>query len=476
MPVSRIDALRKSAVPMLTEAANSPQAQIRESAVVALGRIGGHDSVMVLGQRLADSNPAVRNQAILALGATGASEAVSLLLPIARLGGLSDADGARITPLARPIAIVALALGRRAGFDARVDAEVAKLVDASANDSEHARIALAAMMYQKISPCAVLEGLALAIAEDKSEQPAVRSAAIESLRSGRESATLSKLQSFLSGPRMDLRRSAALAMGDVQNPLALAPLLTAFEMEAEPMTRAFTLISIGRQGGPEARAFLLEVLENGEHTMRPWCALALGILARGTEDAGVRSALRAKTADVNTHDDLAAFWIASGLLQDHEATPALVKGLTAAADPRHRMYAATALGLIGDEAALAALRSRLLTEDSDMVQVAIAQSLGFVGAAADAPALLETLNALRNPDLQAQVASAMGFHGTEAALRGLQQLAAAKDVPALTTSSAIDGLGMILSRSMPLTLAEASRQSNYTLFSDWVEDLFQNTL
>ena len=35
---------------------------------------------------------------------------------------------------------------------------------------------------------------------------------------------------------------------------------------------------------------------------------------------------------------------------------------------------------------------------------------------------------------------------------------------------------MILSRSTPLTLADATRQSNYTLFSDWVEALFQNTL
>src|SRR5678815_11649 len=108
---------------------------------------------------------------------------------------------------------------------------------------------------------------------------------------------------------MDVRRSAALAMGDVKNPLALAPLQTAFEMEAEPMTRAFTLISIGRQGGPEAREFLLDVLEHGERTMRPWCALALGILAHGNNDADVRSALRAKSAEVKSHDDLAAFWI-----------------------------------------------------------------------------------------------------------------------------------------------------------------------
>jgi HEAT repeat protein len=289
-------------------------------------------------------------------------------------------------------------------------------------------------------------------------------------------ATLSKLQSMLTRPRVELRRSAALTLGEVDNPLALQPLRTAYEMEAEPLAREFALISIGRQGGFEARDMLLGVLGSGDKASRPWCALALGLVARGMQDNEVRAAVRKASAQTKTSEERGAYWIAAGLLQDSEAVPGIIEGLQSTGDPRQRVYAATALGMIADQASVTTLRQRIHKEDSDTVRVAIALALATLGRSEDAPLMIETFRAFANPEMQTLAAGAMGFHGTPESLRCLLELAAADDGSALTTTAAIESIGLMLSRSTPYSLADASRQSNYTNFSDWVVNLFQKSL
>jgi hypothetical protein len=43
-------------------------------------------------------------------------------------------------------------------------------------------------------------------------------------------------------------------------------------------------------------------------------------------------------------------------------------------------------------------------------------------------------------------------------------------------AAAIDGFGMLLGRRPPLELSQISRSSNFTLFGDFEDDLFQVTL
>jgi hypothetical protein len=104
---------------------------------------------------------------------------------------------------------------------------------------------------------------------------------------------LGKLQHHLSGARLDERRSAALALGSFHDTLALPALQTAYELESEPLTRGFVLVSIGRRGGPEARAFLLRTLAQAEGGDRHWAALALGLLGRTDGELSIRAAIRA---------------------------------------------------------------------------------------------------------------------------------------------------------------------------------------
>lgn len=469
----QLDALRRVLEPRLIEALRDGDANVRASAAVALGRTAGATAVEPLLALLDDPNRTVRHRALLALGATGASEAQSLLLHVAREGTLPS--GEEVTPLARPLAIVALGLGRRAGFDERVDVEVAHLLE-KRSQAERERLGIAGLMYHTLAPCAALEAMAVRIADDATEPQVVRSRALESLRSATAPEVLSELQHAVNGSRLESRRSAALALGDFAHPLATAALLTAFETEAEPTARGFLLVSIGRQGGPQAQGFLADTLLHGKHSMRPWAALGLGLLAHDRADPEVGDVLRKALASERNRDTQGAFWLALGLAGDVEALPLLHAGLAEAADPRQRMYAATALSLIGGEAAREALLERLELEPSAMARVAIVQALGILGRQGDAPVLYHALRGLRTPELRGMAASALAFHGSGSALAALHELERNHAAGDVTRAAAYDGLGLMLGRTPSFALGELSRASNFTLYSDWVDELFQSTL
>lgn len=471
----RTRAVRRELLPMLMLALRSPDAEVRGAAALALGRIGRAEAVNMLVAALSDASSTVRHRAILALGATGSPHAIEPLLRIARDGAPTAEAKERVSPFASPLAIVALGLGRRAGFDASVDAMVARIAS-TRRGAERDAVLNAAFIYHRISPSPELEGLAVETALDSTQAPSVRCRAVESLSSSTDDRTLSKLQTLLSGPRLDLRRSAALALGDSKHPLALPPLMTAFEMESEVLTKGFLLISIGRQGGEKANDHLLRVLQSHETGMRKWAALGLGIAARRAGDEKIPEAIRGALAREKNREAAPAYWIALGLARDEVARTAIREGLWRASDPRMRMYAATALAMIGGDPSAQALRERLPEETSSLARVAIAQSLGYLGLPEDSGALADVLERLREPGLQGLAATAISFHGGVEDFHALSRVAKSEEGSPVRRASAIEGLGMLLGGSPPLVLGEASRQSNYTVFTDWVKEMLQTTL
>lgn len=472
---SRLRQLRKVLEPRLVANTRHRDSAVRAAAVVALGRTAGARAVPHLVERLGDGSQLVRHRALLALGATGAPEARALLSMVAREG--THRAGVSISPLARPLAVVALGLGRRAGFGASVDELVLEVL-AARTRSDRSALGVAASIYHTLAPGAGLEPALAALAFDKDEPTDVRSRALESLSSSTDPAVLSRLQDVLHGPRLEARRSAALALGAFQHPLVAPALMTGFETEAEPFARGFLLVSLGSQGGAEAREFLTGVLAEGKHVTRPWAALALGILAH--QDAGsggpVAEALRAQLVKEKNRDTRAAIWLAQGLAGDRESVPALAEALASGADPRHRMYAASALALVGDDAARGVLLERAAREDSQLVRAAIAQGLGVIGRREDVPALYRTMREVSDPALRGLAITALAFHGSESAFTALRELAESTSTPSAALANAIDALGVMTSAPAPLALAEVSSASNFTLFSDWVAGLFQATL
>ncbi|MCY2960551.1 MAG: HEAT repeat domain-containing protein [Planctomycetota bacterium] len=470
-----IERARRTQVPRFTEAASAPDATVRGAAAIALGQSAGRDAVAPLLKLLDDPSQDVRHRAILALGATGEPSAAMVLLRIARTGTNVEGSRADISPYARSIAIVALALARRAGLAEPVDTAVAALVRERQKD-EREGVALAAMFHHGIAPGESLERLALELALDESESPSVRCRAVEALGSTHDPKTLARLQTILSGPRMDLRRSAAIALGSTRDTAVLPALQTAHEMEAEGLTRGFILVAIGRLGGAKAHQYLLKVLDQGESGQRRWAALALGVLAHDTRDPETSKSLRAAADREKSAEGRAAYWIASGLLRDESSVPGIAKELESAADPRQRMYAATALSLVGGARCAAILRERLPRESNAMARVGITQALGILGENQDVTAMRSALDQLAEPGLQGIAATALAFHGTPEALAQLGDLAASDSGARVRRAASIEGLGLMLARNKPLALADLSRRINYTVMPDWAQGLFQTML
>jgi HEAT repeat protein len=469
------DALRTALGPALQDALREGDPRLRSAAAIAYGRTHGAAAIPRLVELLDDANVDVRHGALLGLGATGAEEAVALLLTVARDGTRDGLGRQRISPAAEAHAFVALALGRKRGFPAYVDTQLAVRVSGRTK-AEREPIGCAAMIYQRLAPCPEFEALAVQLASDESEAPIVRCRAIEALAGSHSDKTLARLQGFLAGPRLDLRRSAALALGELADPDALAPLLAAYEQESESLTRGFLLTAIGRRGGEQAREFLLHALAGNPKSLHPWSALALGILGRKSPDPALAGALREAAERESNPQSRSAYWLAAGLLRDQESLPTLCKALAEASDPRNRMYAASALALLGGEDAHRVLRERLALDGSPLVRAAIAQALGCMGRGEDVEAIAATLETLNEPELQAMAATALGFHASFDALRKLNDIAGSRASASLRRAAAIEGAGMALGRFAPLALMDVARDSNYTIFNEWGQGLYRSTL
>jgi HEAT repeat protein len=471
---SQLASVRRMLEPSIVRALASSDAQVRAAAAIALGRTAGAAAVEHLLPLLDDAQLVVREHALLGLGATGSAVAQKALLAIAHDGRL-DKSSTELGLPERAHAIVALGLGRRAGFEASVDAEIAQIV-ATRRLPQRETLGVAAMMYATLSPSPELGALALQLARSESEPTNVRCRAIEALRSARDAATLSVLQHLLSGARVELRRSAALALGEYDHALVVPALQTAYELENEPLTRGFLLISIGRHGGDAARDFVVRVLDNDKGSMRPWAVLSLGLMARSQGDQVAARAIRDAVAKEKNAQSRPAYWLAAGLARDVEAAPALTDALMKSADALERSYAALGLAMIGNDACHDALVSQLLLDKSALTRSQISVGLGVLGAPGDAERLRPVLAGVSDPELQVQVTGAIAFHGSAEAMHELGSLSLDAKLGATTRAAVLDGLGMLMSTGESLALLELSRSVNFVQFDETQRALLQTTL
>jgi HEAT repeat protein len=465
LPEGVLEEHRRALIPLLVGCLGDAEPGVRSAAAVALGKVAGREAVPYLRQALGDRDRSVRDAAILGLGASGAGEAVPTLAEIAQGGGEHASRGSR--DAGRFLAFLALGAGRRSGLDPRTDATVAAFLRSAEGADEPTEEG--ALLYHALAPSADLLPFALSFATDRRRPPSLRCRAIESLRSADDPETLATLLRLLNGPNPDLRRSAALALGSFRHPLALQPLQTAFELEREPLARAFLLLAIGRQGGSAAKEFLVHTLRTGPSPLRHWCALALGIAAREDGDREARLAIRAAARSEKNRDVLPAYFVASGIARDPEVADTLRQALSTSSDPRVRMTAAVSLAMTGHPGAREALLARLDKDPCPWTRAAIAQALGLVSDLRDVGTLLRLAGDFRDATHRATAAYALGFHGTMAAIEGLAGIVRSKATAPQGRSAAVAALGISLGR--PAGRTPVTEGTNYTVLSSRARDL-----
>ena len=465
--------LRAKLAPLVRELLHDGDAGVRAAAAITYARLDGEDAVDLLVELFEDRNVDVRTNAILALGAVDSEDAVYQLLKIAHRGSVAQ-RGEAITSQAQTHATLALALARERGLGEGTEL---MLPAADGRDLEQAipMHALQAPSEKIGAKMVALSGL-YREGEPVRRVEAGNPRAIEALRSVDPDEVLAGLLRGTLSRDVEVRRSSAATLGRVRHDGALAPLMTAFEVEREPLTRGFLLIAIGRQGGDSARAFLIDTLKTGPRTLKPWCALALGISASEHEDAQARAALRDAYAKERNSDAQGAYLLAMGIARDQDAYEILSHELRHTGNETLRAMAALGLGLSGHEGAASALREALTLESSPATQTTILQGLACVRAPEDGARLVDAVRDVRMPEEQVQLAAALAFHGSLATATPLADVASDESAAPIAKAAALQALGMLLDDQTPFRFATLSGDANYSTFLEWVNAPLQSTL
>lgn len=490
--------------PVLKPLLQDNNAIVRGEAALALGKLGGAEAVASLSPMLSDGNRFVRQMAALALGLTAAAEALPPLAALARNESESDHERAfallALGVLGKPAAVPVLlavasresearlihacswfALGALGGEDA------ARMLEAAAlNLREHAEVrAVAAGALGQAMGAAAGEKL-LGLLQD-SEMQVRRSAALalgrrEDLQSAyaardglmlrrhvwRESGFLTAAaERALEAQIHDAEKRGqvlAHAMQLRESKVRLA-LCKALDEDGDRMVRHFAGASLGRIGSREAVEALKQRFEaqGAIESTRSWLGIALA-------SAGCRDILPALRKDVSERGAQAshrnACMVALGILRDEASGDIVMDIAMTAGDPQLRAGASLTLGIMNYRPALKSLRAALTSEDNLELRSALGMALAVLG---DPPSLdvLEThvLNGKTGLARIEAAAAIQSFHAPAAMdvlLRSIQDKSASDQVRAV----ALHALGEVTQKDFASPFDQLSETWNY-LLSFW---------
>jgi len=217
-----------------------------------------------------------------------------------------------------------------------------------------------------------------------------------------------------------------------------------------------------------ARDVLLHQLLEGKRAVRPWAALALGVLGHGlasqgqTLDPEVELSLRTAIATNRTTDGLGAYAIAAGLLRSAECVEPLLRHLRDVRNDAVRAHCALGLGMIGDQRAVEGLTAAILERRcSPGLRAELGLALGLLGEGGSVGALKERLEASRDLEERIGIVRALAGIGDDAALEVLVGRYSDEQVEPSERAVIAVGLGMLCDSDVVPWHARLARGTNY---------------
>jgi HEAT repeat protein len=369
----------------------SPNVELRRNAADALAKFADPRSTQPLIAALTDPDPQVRADAAMGMGHVKSPAAVEPLISL-----LNDADESVSTA-------AAMALGKIQ--DPRA---IAPLV---ANLS---RINVAPMALLQFGPAAVEPLLATA----RSNDPAVRSSAIEALSLAHDPRAIPVFTAALSDPDGAVRQLALLSLQTSNAPNFLEALRTTLK-DPDPATRAIALRASGELPAAESIQVAIAALHDPDPSVRN--AASVYLTPAQTSDPQVAQGLIALVSD----PDSSVSWSALSTLatsRDPKAIDAML-GFAQGKTPRVDPYQAMGLlGKVQDPREFALLTGTLKSIDSRMAMIA-AEQLGELHDARAVPALADAARS-KFPAVASDALVSLGRIGPPAvdALTGLLNL------------------------------------------------------
>ncbi len=177
----------------------------------------------------------------------------------------------------------------------------------------------------------------------------------EKIKKWEEKGKVKKLIKALKVIDMYIRRKAAIALGEIGDPIAVDPLIKAFK-DKDNLVRAHTVTALGKIGNPKAVDPLIEALKDNDYGVRRSALKALDKIRDAKAVAPIIEALGDK------HDVIRGeAAMALGNFKDPKAVEPLIETL-GDNDYKVRFAALMSLGKIGDKKAVEPI-SRMLIEE-----------------------------------------------------------------------------------------------------------------
>jgi HEAT repeat protein len=348
-------------------AGKDPDRMVRASALIALGRAGGEeDARRFVETIMRDTEPAdVREAAAVGLGLLGPFADENTTENVREFFGWVLRNPTALGGRLRGLALFSLGLRARGDAKLRMDLAAQLAADRLPDGEEAAHLLHACGIAA--DPAAVPE---LSRAARKGEIGDVRltdierSHAVTALGRAAGYAAVDDLAGTLRSRRsgVETKRAAALALGrllrDTAPPgpdaaeRAARALRDCFEKENDTVLRGFAAVSLGAARPPRSLPLLMEAIDHGGNaSVKPYCALALGLGARtagGDEARKIGNFLRAELDKAAQLDLGSALSLGLGLARASDGEEDLLERLKWPRLPAPaRGASAQGIGLLG---------------------------------------------------------------------------------------------------------------------------------
>lgn len=486
------DDRRARIVPALAALMDADRSRdVQSACLVALGKIGldapGIALDELLASRLTRNDQEVRETAALALGISGRDTPLDRLLALLndqpagrKLVGQDRVNDRVRTFAAYGLALIARRLGQPA-LQTQIYEQLHDVLHDRKIKSRDLRVAavLGIGILRKDAARAADKRLAWRAIEDLLAWFEQDKGAGEELIQGHAPVSIARLlgpgssrlhqrckQAFLKTLTASSRRGNAILRGSA---IALGVMAQSAEQHAddaeistglrkaysrglEPHVRMFSAIAVAKIGGKSNRDWLLREYPRSSKAMeKPWIAIALGVLAAESKQAGhvdeeIANLLLDELRNASQVDMRTPLTIAVGLCGHEPASPTLLAMLADRADnERFAAYLCTSIGLLGDHKAIPALIKVLETSKRRpfvLQQCAIA--LGQLGDATVTKRLVDMLRSNDSVAVLSSVATAISRIRDRRAVDSLIALTKDKEIPALGrafVAAALGGVG-----------------------------------
>lgn len=470
--------IRGTILPALIDLArNGRDKDIRNSAALAIGRVGDVREYKLLNELLEDKERTVVESAVIGLGFLRTARAEKRLVEVAsdpgrsaKIRGLAVlALGYSGGEIARTTLVDGLGTPKAGGFSAR----------GRAAHLESLRAIAAGMLDRKDTAPRGEKGateatghLVNAIRSARTKERTFLPFAYVGLSKTRDPAALKTVLKGLGHSDADVRAGAAIALGRVlsePDKKLVKKLARMLDTEGDTFVRRMLLISLGRIGGKDCKRVLVRALSHKDRQHRAFAAIACAIAGYGDLVDRFRSdLLSSRDASMK-----GAYAIALAILQDKGAIKRILHVIDEDRNPDVRAHLVEALTVLEAREAVPAIEALLVKSRSPALQGACGQALGLLGGAPVRDVLIAALRG-RATTLASKggIAAGIGRMGDFRAMTPLITLARDEGAQDIQRAFAVTALGILAEKNPGLPpFSRVAIDAHYELRDNVLEEL-----